>query len=283
MNILTFDIEEWFHILDNDSTKTHKEWSSYECRIYKNMDKIFHILDQVNCSATFFIVGWIAQKYPDIVKRIDSAGYQIGSHSNMHQLVYEMNYKSFDSDLRSSISILESLTGKKVNSFRAPGFSITEKNKWAFEVLIKNGIEMDCSIFPAGRAHGGFPSFKKANPSIIKYQGQKIKEFPINTFKLLGFDFIFSGGGYFRLFPYFFINYFGKNSNYVMTYFHPRDFDPDQPIIEELSSFRKFKSYFGLASTKNKLQIWLDENNFIDLESADKIIDWNKVDVIDLS
>ena len=135
MKILTFDIEEWFHILDNDSTKTVKEWSNYEIRIHSNMDRIFDFLAQSNQKATFFVVGWIAEKYPGVVKRIDEYGYEIGSHTHMHQLMYEQKRKEVQEDLQRSINIIESITGKKVNMFRAPGFSITENNKWVFDIL----------------------------------------------------------------------------------------------------------------------------------------------------
>ena len=282
MNILTFDIEEWFHILDNDSTKTVREWSNYEIRIHANMDKIFDLLDKSNQKATFFIVGWIAEKYPEVVKKIDESGYEIGSHTHMHQLMYEQTRKEVREDLQKSIGILESITGKKVKAFRAPGFSITEKNKWVFEILAENGITHDSSIFPAGRAHGGFPSYAKAEPSIIDLNGYQIKEFPINTASILYNKWIYSGGGYFRLTPYNMIRYWTESSDYIMTYFHPRDFDPDQPMIKDLSIIRKFKSYVGLSNCMNKLEKWTDEFQFTDLEEADKSIDWSSVPIIKL-
>ena len=280
MNILTFDIEEWFHLLDNDSTRTVHQWSKYESRIHLNMDKIFTLLDNSNTSATFFIVGWIAKKYPEIIKRIDKYGYEIGSHTNMHQLMYEQSRKEVQQDLKSSIDILESITGKKVKAFRAPGFSITEKNKWVFEILAENGIKYDSSIFPAGRAHGGFPSFSNAKPSIIEINGYKIKEFPINTASILNQKWIYSGGGYFRITPYNLIKYWTESSDYTMTYFHPRDFDPDQPIIKDLSIFRKFKSYVGLKNCMKKLEKWINNFEFIDLKYADQSINWSNVPVI---
>jgi peptidoglycan/xylan/chitin deacetylase (PgdA/CDA1 family) len=196
--------------------------------------------------------------------------------------MYEQNKQEVQEDLQKSILILESITGKKVKSFRAPGFSITEKNKWVFEVLSENGITHDSSIFPAGRAHGGFPSYAKVEPSIIDFNGYQIKEFPINTALILNKKWIFSGGGYFRLTPYNLIKYLTESSDYVMTYFHPRDFDPDQPIIKELSLIRKFKSYVGLKSCMKKLEKWTSDFEFIDLEGADSLTDWKKASVIKL-
>lgn len=282
MNILTFDIEEWFHILDNNSTKGIVEWANYEVRIHSNIEKIFNLLNKKNLSATFFVVGWIAEKYPEIVRKIDNYGFEIGSHTNLHQLMYEQNRKEVESDLRNSIENLQSITGKKVTAFRAPGFSITEKNKWVFEILAKNGITHDSSIFPAGRAHGGFPSYSKAQPSLLKINGYELKEFPINTVSMFGNKWIFSGGGYFRITPYFFVKYWTESSDYVMTYFHPRDFDPKQPMIKELSPVRKFKSYIGLSHCMNKLEKWTDDYEFTDLKGADKMINWSEVPVINI-
>jgi polysaccharide deacetylase family protein (PEP-CTERM system associated) len=282
MNILTFDIEEWFHILDNDSTKTFREWSNYETRIHSNMDKIFELLAKSNQKATFFVVGWIAEKYPEVVKKIDDYGYEVGSHTYMHQLMYEQKRVEVEKDLQKSIKVLESITGKKVKAFRAPGFSITEKNKWVFEILAENGITHDSSIFPAGRAHGGFPSYSEAKPSFIDINGYKLKEFPINTASVLNKKWIYSGGGYFRITPYNIVKYWTESSDYIMTYFHPRDFDPDQPVIKELPLSRKFKSYVGLSNCIKKLEKWTADFKFIDLEEADKSIDWSNVSIVKL-
>ena len=282
MNILTFDIEEWFHILDNDSTKTEKEWSSFESRIHYNMDRIFKILEDQNVKATFFCLGWIADKYPDVIKKIDNLGYEIGTHSRMHQLVYEMNVNEFEEDLTRSIRSLEDITGKKVESYRAPGFSIKKKNLWAFEILSKLGIKNDCSVFPADRSHGGIPDFKESTPCVINFNGVELKEFPINTYNVMGKELIFSGGGYFRLMPYSVVKRMTQKSNYVMTYFHPRDFDYQQPMIEDLSWVRKFKSYYGLKTCENKLRKWLNDFEFTDLKTFDKSIDWDSVPVVNL-
>jgi len=122
MNILTFDIEEWFHILDNKSTKTEIEWSNYESRIHQNMDTIYEILDSTNKTASFFVVGWMAEKYPEVIRKISEKGFEIGSHTHLHQLAYEQDRSTFFKDVEKSIKTIEDCTGKKVNAFRAPGF-----------------------------------------------------------------------------------------------------------------------------------------------------------------
>jgi len=282
MKILTFDIEEWFHILDNNKTRTISDWNNFDSRIRIGMNLIYDILKKTEKSATFFVVGWMAEKYPEIIRGISDRGYEIASHTHLHQLAYEQDRKTFYNDVEKSIKTLEDCTGKKVTSFRAPGFSITENNKWAFEVLYELGITKDSSVFPAGRAHGGLPSYNTAIPSIIDYNGIKLKEFPINTQTILGKPFIFSGGGYFRLLPYKIIEKWTLQSNYVMTYFHPRDFDNEQPIVPGLSLPRRFKSYVGIKNCKPKLERWLNDFDFIDLNQADQLINWSHVPVIKL-
>jgi len=279
MNILTFDIEEWFHIIDVPSAKDENQWDKFEVRIHKNVDRILDLLKKKNQKATFFCLGWVGKKHPEIIKKIDKNGHEIASHSNLHKPVYRMNKKEFKKDTEISIKLLEDITGKKIRIYRAPSFSFKEENKWAFEILIELGITIDASVFPAKRSHGGFENFGEANPCRIDINGHRIKEFPINVISILGKNIIFSGGGYFRLLPYPLIKIFMQKSNYVMTYFHPRDFDPNQPILDGCSRIRKFKSYYGLDKSFQKLEKLLNDFEFIDINQADKNINWNLTNV----
>ena len=279
MNVLTFDIEDWFHILDNESSNNIKKWDKYESRIHRNMDFIFESLEKNNIKATFFCLGWIAEKYPEIIRSIDERGYEIGSHTYYHQLIFNQRKKDFDYDLKKSIDVISNLTGKKVKYFRAPGFSIKKENLWALETIANNGIEIDCSIFPASRSHGGLPSFNTCQPSIISYNDIEIKELPISYYKFLSVPIIFSGGGYFRFFPFSIIKYLFKKNKYNMTYFHPRDFDPNQPILDGLSPLRIFKSYIGLKGAKKKFINTLDDFDFVDISTFSKNIKWRKIDL----
>lgn len=277
MNILTFDIEEWFHILDNESTRTEADWSRYESRIYANMDLIFQLLADTNSRATFFCLGWVADKHPDVIRRIDAAGFEVATHSYAHQLAYEQTPTEFQTDLVRSIQHLQELTGKKVRAYRAPGFSIKESNRWVFPILAEQGIEIDCSVFSARRSHGGDASLAMFEPGYLNVGGTLLKEFPMNTAAILGQDLVFSGGGYFRLLPYKAIRRLMHRSSYVMTYFHPRDFDAGQPMIPGLSRVRRFKSYYGLKNALPKLKQLLTEFPFIDLAQADQQVDWSTV------
>jgi peptidoglycan-N-acetylglucosamine deacetylase len=282
MKILTFDIEEWFHLLDNPTTNNITEWDNFESRIHNNMERILTLLDRTKTNATFFCLGWIAEKYPEIIKEINEAGYEIGSHSYYHQLVYKQNIADFSHDLEHSVNTIEEIIGKKVKYYRAPGFSIQEDSRWAFEVMQNQGIEVDCSVFPAIRAHGGFPSYKHAVPSILRFNDCTLKELPISYATIFRKPLVFSGGGYFRLSPYQLIKLFTNKSNYVMTYFHPRDFDPGQPVLKDLSVMRRFKSYVGLSGSTIKLEQWLMDYEFIDIGTAVNRINWNVAPVVDI-
>ncbi|MFZ4547344.1 MAG: polysaccharide deacetylase family protein [Bacteroidales bacterium] len=282
IHILTFDIEDWFHFLDNKSTKNAKQWISFEPRVRQSTFNILEFLEKHNQKATFFILGWIAEQNPGMVKEIANAGHEIGLHSYGHQLIWQQTYDEFRNDLLMNISILEDQLGQKVDKYRAPGFSLKRKTLWALDVLAEAGITTDASVFPSIHAHGGIPSFSCNSPCLIEYNGHTIKEFPINYKQLFGIRIVFSGGGYFRLWPYGLIRNFTEKSPYVMSYFHPHDFDLDQPILNGLSALRRFRAYYGLDDCQQKLERWISEYSFTDLQSADKNIDWSKVPKIKL-
>jgi polysaccharide deacetylase family protein (PEP-CTERM system associated) len=282
MNILTFDIEEWFHLLDCDATRTENEWKNYEVRIYDNVERLFRVLEDTHTKATFFIIGWIAKTYPDLVKRI-AEQYQIGCHTMNHQLVWQQTPEEFRADVEEGVKMLEDITGKKVECFRAPGFSIRESEVWAFEILADLGIQYDCSVFPAPHGHGGMPSYPKAAPGIIEYKGIRMKEFPVGFKTIAGKHLMFSGGGYFRLFPYPLIKKWTEESDdYLLSYIHPRDLDAGQPMIKSLPVVRKFKSYYGLKGAEQKLRRWLTDFQFVDIETANQTFDWTKAQRIKL-
>lgn len=282
MNILTFDIEEWFHLLDFDATRTEAEWGKYEVRIHENVERIFQILDDTNTTATFFVIGWVAKTYPELVRQI-AEKYQIGCHTMNHQLVWQQSREEFREDVSTGVKMLEDITGKKVECFRAPGFSIRESEGWAYETLADLGIRYDCSVFPSEHAHGGMPSYPKAAPGIIEYHGIRMKEFPVSFKTIAGRHVIFSGGGYFRLCPYSLIKRWSKQSpQYLMAYIHPRDLDAGQPMLQDLPIKRKFKSYVGLKGAENKLRKYLTEFSFSDVKTANEQIDWKSVPIIKL-
>ena len=281
MNILTIDIEDWFHILDQEET-SYSKWASYEVRIHNNVDRILEMLDSHYVKATFFCLGWIAEQYPEVIKKIHSSGHHIGSHSNLHVLANKVNYKEFSEDLKASINNIEDLIGVKVDTYRAPGFSINEDSGYVFELLYKNGIKTDSSFFCSTHTHGGVSKKIKPKPLLLNFKGSIIYEFPISSYNFV-YRIPFTGGGYFRFIPYPFIQYFFKNSNYNVSYFHPRDFDSGQPVIKDFSFIRKFKSYYGLNSSFSKFKSLIKSFDFISLEDAMHVVNWNKTEKINLN
>ena len=269
MNILTFDIEEWYIY-----EKYPKGGRGYYGPIIEDyLLKILDLLDKNEVKATFFCLGIIARKDPHIIKLIADRGQEIGCHSDSHHWLANHNPETFRKDTELAINSLENLTGKKVNSYRAPAFSIGEKTLWALDILAELGIKNDCSIFPANRSFGGFPSFPFDSPAIIKTKSGIVKEFPLSTSNIAGKRFVFSGGGYFRLFPYSFIKKLMHRSHYNMSYFHIRDFDQKQ---KKVVSWRYFQSYYGVNGALKKFEKLLNDFSFVSVEQADCNYNWEK-------
>lgn len=292
MNILTFDIEEWFIEKQFDGARSEKyqEFDRY-------LNKILDLLDETKTRATFFCLGKIATDFPCVVKSISERGYELGCHSNTHLWLTQMTPEQLRADTHDAIAALQDVSGQKVVSYRAPAFSIGEQNKWALEILASEGIERDASIFPAKRDFGGFDSFPTASPTIISYNGGRLKEFPICLASLLGKQVAYSGGGYFRMFPYWLIRKLMKENEYVMTYFHIGDFLQNKGGLMSKSEYEEYfkeagtlknrltryvKSNLGTSSAFEKLERMVNSFDFKSLADADEMHNWSDVQVINL-
>lgn len=291
MNILTFDIEEWYvEKTHADRKEKYAEYDSY-------LDKILEVLDRCHIKATFFCVGGMGQLYPDVVRKIYAQGHEIGCHSNTHAWLNKMSESECREDTHKAIDSLEQCLGQKIISYRAPAFSIGESNKWAFEVLAENGIERDASVFPAARDFGGFSKFGHKTPVMIDCHGMTMKEFPICMTKVLGKDVAYSGGGYFRFFPMSFVKTRMSQNAYNMCYFHIGDLLPEtgkvisrkayeayfkEPGTLKARYIRYFKTNFGKKNAFDKMFRLINQTDFIDLQQADCQIDWQKAPVVKL-
>ena len=275
MNILTFDLEEW--IIYTYYDKGGKDY--FLPILDKNLGYLLDLLDKYNQKATFFCLGQLAKEYPDVVNRILRRGHDLGCHSNTHQLITTMNPDSFLQDTQTALKRLEDVCGKKITSYRAPAFSITEQNKWAFEILVELGIVYDSSLFPVSRSFGGFPTLSASQPFVLNFKQKELKEFPVYVKKTGWTSLAFSGGGYFRLIPYPLIKKWTSESPYTMTYFHIRDFDKEQKVVYSL---RYFKSYYGIKHAFEKLQKYLSDFQFFTLEQADQKMDWGSAPMLAL-
>lgn len=282
MNILTFDIEDWYHFLEHKPVENPENWKGLENRMEIGVHRILDILDTYNLKATFFVIGWIAKENPHLIREISKRGNEIGMHSFTHQLVFDQSWNEFKEDLAENKKIIEDICGISPVSYRAPGFSIMESTIWAFEIMAEMGIENDSSIFPTNRNHGGFRRFPYNQPCLIETANASIREFPVNTYETFGEIIVFSGGGYFRLLPYPLIKYFTKRSAYVMSYFHPSDIDKDKPMMKSLPLIRRFRAYYGINTCEEKLRNWLNDFKFTDIRTATSEIDWQKVPVMKL-
>lgn len=274
MHILTFDIEDWFHLLEHPGVRHEAQWDQLERRLPAMVDRLLDLLDQHEQRASFFCLGWVARQMPVVIRRIVERGHEIGSHSDVHSLLFEQSRDQFRAELRLSRDVLEQAAGRPVVMFRAPGFSLVPGCEWAFAILAEEGFAIDCSIFPAGRAHGGFRSFPFDRPGWVDTAAGPVKEFPMTVGRLFGQPVVFSGGGYFRLLPLPVLHHLWKRSSYTMSYFHPRDFEPDQPVLGGLGPLRRFKSYFGLGRAEAKLRAILAGHRFVSVGQADRAIDW---------
>jgi len=277
MNILTFDIEDWYNI---DVISGNFDWNKYEVRIYEGVDRILEELNRRNLKGSFFCLGWLAENHPDIIRRIHKEGHHIGCHSYQHQLAYRFDRKAFKQDTEKAKKLIEDVIGEKINAFRAPAFSITHNNIWALEELIELGFDFDCSIFPSQHDYGGMPDYGTSEPAKINIKNRTIKEFPINIHLIMDKKIVFSGGGYFRFFPYHIIKKWANEAPYLMTYFHPRDFDTNQPVMKSLPLKRKIKSYIGINNAFVKFQQLLDDFDFINIVQAEQLIDWGTAKTI---
>jgi polysaccharide deacetylase family protein (PEP-CTERM system associated) len=280
MNILTFDIEDWYNC---DFLTPDLNWDRYEVRIYKGVERILEELETHQLKATFFCLGWIAEKHPKVIRSIYKSGHHIGCHSYQHELVFNLTKETFRQNTEKAKKIIEDILGIEIDAYRAPGFSIIDNTQWAFAMLAELGFKYDCSVFPAMHDYGGLANYNELRPAILQvHNGMQIKEFPLNTHEFMRKKIVFSGGGFFRMLPYPLIKEWAEQAAYLMTYFHPRDFDPDQPIIKSLPPMRKFKSYVGLKKSFGKLQKLLNDFDFINLQEADRQVDWDKAKRIEV-
>ena len=287
MNILTFDIEEWY--LEKNYLGDHKEnYTKYDYYLGAILD----VLEERKHKATFFCVGGMGDEFPDVIKLIESKGHEIGCHSYKHTWLNKMSKEEALEDTRRAVDSLEQCIGKKVVSYRAPAFSIGKSNKWSFEVLSRCGIKRDASVFPAERDFGGFSEFGNKTPTIIFSEHCRIKEFPICTASILGKEVAYSGGGYFRFFPLKVVKREMLKNDYNMTYFHIGDLVSLIPYVmskqeyedyfKESGSlknrlFRFLKSNLGTKGAFEKMQQLIMEEQFVNLEQADNQIDWQQV------
>lgn len=283
-NIMTIDVEDWFHILEVEGGYTREDWPGLEARVEANTEVLLQLLSNSGATATFFVVGWVAARQPELIRRISNAGHELASHSFWHEVTDRHTRESLARDLSASKKFLEDLTGQEVLGFRAPGGSIRPDCAWAFDVLSEQGYRYDASICPGVSSHGGYPS-PFAGPHRIRCNAGYLDEIPSSTITVGPKRIPYAGGGYLRLFPYSVIRHCIARDNRrgrpATVYVHPREIDTAQPRME-LPFGRRLKYYVGLASAKGKLEALLNEHSFVSARSyieehagswADQVLD----------
>ncbi len=234
------------------------KWGSLPSLVERETRWILQTLRVESVKATFFVLGWIAERYPQLVREMAAGGHEIGTHSFWHRKVYELSPAEFADDMRRSINAIESAApGVKVRGFRAPSFSITPGTEWAFDVLHDLGLEYDASLFPAARGHGGYPCPVNEHTFTAVPSGRPMPELPMSVMRVAGRRLAFSGGGYMRLLPLWLIGrgfaQLNREGIATVVYLHPRDFAEDCPRVP-MPLRRRFKCYVGLGTTRRKLQ-----------------------------
>lgn len=269
LNALTIDVEDYFQVTAFEHHVARDCWDNYPLRVERNTFRILDILDEKNLTATFFVLGWVAERRPSLVREIARRGHEIACHGYGHELIYKIGPDRFRDDVRRARILLEEITGKKVSGFRAPSYSITAKSLWALDILVEEGFSYDSSIFPIVHDIYGIPGGERF-PHEIETQAGKIKEFPISTLSLgIGWwrsRLPIAGGGYLRLFPAQLVERAIKYINTcekqpTVIYFHPWEIDPHQPRIKAGLKSR-FRHYLNLERMEKKISYLLDTCKF---------------------
>lgn len=253
-NALTIDVEDYFQVSAFVPYIDRSSWDARECRVERNMDRILGLLAASNTKATFFTLGWIAERYPQVVRRIVEGGHELASHGYGHERASDLSEAAFLDDITRAKGILEDLGGVSVQGYRAPSFSIGEGNLWAFDSLLKAGYRYSSSIYPIRHDHYGMPDA----PRYAHEVRPGLLEIPITTIRMFNRNLPSSGGGYFRLLPYALSRWMLGRVNGVdrqsgIFYFHPWEIDADQPRIAGISSKTRFRHYVNIDRMERRL------------------------------
>lgn len=308
LNAFCVDLEEWWHICAADTPYNDPTtWDSAPPFVVKDTEVLMRLLDEApggGAKGTFLTVGWVAEKYPSLIKRLADAGHEIGCHTYYHRVVYEQTPEEFDADIGKCLKVLREISGQPVTAFRAPGFSMKrEAFSYAYPILRKHGIEVDVSIVPAARDHGGVEGFTRdpfllhipeskwlpgpSSPSAIRNppSAMTMKCWPVSVMDFMGRTMPFSGGGYLRLFPMSLVKA-GYRQNHAagrpgMAYIHPREIDPDQPRLK-LPWKKYFKYYVGIKGCEEKLRQSLKSFKFTTIADVlSHVKRWPEYELVD--
>jgi polysaccharide deacetylase family protein (PEP-CTERM system associated) len=259
-NALTIDVEDYFQVSAFAPYIARADWDQRECRVERNVDRILALLDEQDTEATFFTLGWIAERYPQMVRRISSQGHEVASHGYGHERASDLSRSAFLADVERAKGVLEDLTGTEVAGYRAPSFSIGPGNLWALDSLARAGYRYSSSIYPIRHDHYGMPDA----PRFAHQAADGLIEIPITTLRMFNRNLPSSGGGYFRLLPYALSRWMLRQVNATdkesaVFYFHPWEIDPGQPRIAGIDRRTRFRHYVNIHRMERRLQSLLGD------------------------
>jgi polysaccharide deacetylase family protein (PEP-CTERM system associated) len=266
LNAFTVDIEDYYQVSAFEPHVRRDEWGSWQSRVVANTHRVLQLLDRHQVKATFCVLGWVAQRHPDLVREIHGCGHEVASHGYWHRLVYEQSPQEFRADLRRSQAVLEDAIGCRATAYRAPSFSITHRSRWALETLVEEGFRVDLSVFPIRHDRYGIPGAPRKLHCLETPAGP-LWEFPPAVARVAGMNVPIGGGGYFRLFPLSWtLSALGRINRIERRpfafYVHPWELDPDQPRIPAASRLSRFRHYVNLAGNEKKLGVLLGTFRF---------------------
>ena len=262
LNGMSVDIEDWFQVGAFETVIDREDWNSLECRVERNADAVIALFDRAGVKATFFTLGWVAERYPALMRRIADAGHEIASHGYGHERVFTLTPAEFAANIDRAKKLLEDASGFAVTGFRAPSFSIDKRTPWAHEILAEKGYAYSSSVAPVQSDHYGWPEASRF--AFRPVTGADLIELPVTTAQFAGKRLAAGGGGWFRMFPYAFSRWaFGqvnrRDARPGIFYFHPWEIDPDQPRVADAPFKSKLRHYTNLSAMKPKLDRILRE------------------------
>ena len=271
LNAMTVDVEDYFHVSVFERTVPRANWATMESRVVANTERLLDLFDEHAVRGTFFVLGWVAEHYPSLVRSIAARGHELASHGYAHRLVYDQTPDVFRDDVRRSKALIEDLSGRGVKGYRAPSFSVTERSLWALDVLLEEGYRYDASIFPIRHDRYGIPDAPRW-PHAMTRAGGNLFEVPGSTVRLGGTNLPVAGGGYFRILPYAWTRWGIRRVNRVegqpaVFYLHPWEIDPSQPRLPA-RRLGRFRHYRNLHLTEARLRSLMRDFSFGSLETV---------------
>ena len=271
-NAFTIDVEDYFQVEGLASAVDRRSWDGFRTRVGGSTALLLDMLAQHKVRATFFVLGWVARKHPEIVRRIAASGHEVASHGMSHRLIYTQSPAEFQQETRDAKALLEDLAQRPVAGYRAATYSITRRSLWALDILCEEGFRYDSSIFPMRHDRYGIPDAEQTPHVLTTPGGARLVEFPISVLRYGGAKIPVAGGGYFRLFPYRFTRWALRKLNSqqqeFVFYVHPWEVDPEQPRIEDAAALSRFRHYLNLDRCAERLDRLLGDFEFDTMHSV---------------